>query len=55
MIKLKCDKCKQELNTYGGLAFSPPKEKLDGSCDRAVEKIHLCTECWSKFFKWLDS
>ena len=55
MITPKCDKCGQELKTYGALAFSPPKENGDGGCDRTVEKIHLCTECWSEFLAFLSS
>lgn len=55
MIAPKCDKCRQELKTYGGLAFSPPRESEDGGYDRTVEKIHLCTECWSKFLAFLSS
>ena len=55
MIRPKCDKCKRELTTYGALAFSPPRENQDGSCEREVEKLHICAECWQKLLEWIES
>lgn len=51
MITPKCDKCGNELQTYGGLVFSPP----DDSTPNQVNKYHLCVECWDLLFKWLRS
>ena len=55
MIRPKSDKCRRELTEYGALAFSPPEEKQDGSCEREVEKFHICAECWQKFLGWIES
>lgn len=39
MINVICDCCKNELDDFGGLIFSPPRF---GSC----EKLHLCKNCY---------
>jgi hypothetical protein len=41
-IKPSCDKCKKELDDFGGILLSPPDE------DNKVEKFHLCKECYRK-------
>ncbi len=48
-IKPICDKCKEELEEFGGLAFSPPSE--DG---KTFNKFHLCVKCFYKFLVWMD-
>lgn len=53
MIRPKCDHCGRELQTYGGLAFSPPQELPDGSADPNVKKKHICADCWKEFEEWL--
>lgn len=55
MIKPKCDKCGEELKAYGALAFSPPETKPNESCGRAVEKYHICADCWPKLVAWLQA
>jgi hypothetical protein len=55
MIKPKCDKCGEELQEYGGLAFSPPETLPDGSPGCQVYKIHICAKCWKLLLKWLKS
>lgn len=44
-LKPVCAKCRQELEVYGGLVFSPPDNDL-------VTKYHVCVTCWEKFVKW---
>jgi len=39
-IKPLCDKCKEELDDFGGLLFSPPDNK------NTVRKFHLCKNCY---------
>ncbi len=41
MINPICDLCKEELNRYGALLFSPPE-------DKKVIKTHICKECYCK-------
>lgn len=41
-IKPVCDNCKNELNAFGGLMFSPPDSK------NIVKKYHLCVDCFNK-------
>ena len=53
MIKPKCDKCGQELKTFGALAFSPPEEIEKDNYDNTVNKYHLCPACWQLFLDWL--
>ena len=40
-IKPVCDKCKEELNDFGGILFSPPE-------GHDVKKYHLCKSCFAK-------
>jgi predicted Zn-dependent protease len=47
-IKPICNKCKKELQTYGGLIFSPPVENW------MVKKWHICKECYAKLEKELS-
>ena len=47
MINPICNRCSQELEIYGGLAFSPPEPT-----SQKVDKIHLCVECWDILFAW---
>ena len=42
MIKPNCDKCKKELNEFGGILLSPPDN------DRKVTKYHLCKKCYEE-------
>jgi hypothetical protein len=46
-IKPVCDKCKKELQTFGGILFSPPNEK------GMVRKWHICKPCYEKMEKEL--
>lgn len=39
-IKPHCDKCKEELDEFGGILLSPPDE------DNEVKKYHICKECF---------
>jgi|TARA_Y100000310_G_scaffold89559_2_gene86647 hypothetical protein len=41
-IKPICDKCKQELDDFGGILFSPPDENSN------VKKYHICKKCYEK-------
>jgi hypothetical protein len=41
-IKPICDKCKKELDDFGGILFSPPDE------NNKVEKFHLCRACYEE-------
>lgn len=45
MIKPICDRCKSEMQDFGGLLFSPPKTLIDGS--QNVIKQHVCVDCFS--------
>jgi hypothetical protein len=38
-IKPMCDKCKKELEDFGGILFSSPDE------NNKVKKFHLCKTC----------
>ena len=44
MIKPICDFCKQELNDFGAILFSPPKE-------HDVKKYHVCVNCYNEMIK----
>lgn len=46
-ITPNCDKCKTELNSFGGILLSPPDEK------NKVEKYHLCKNCYNEIKKSL--
>ncbi|MCG2698373.1 hypothetical protein L6307_04805 [Candidatus Parcubacteria bacterium] len=41
-IKPICDKCKKELNSFGGILLSPPDKNNN------VKKFHLCESCYKK-------
>ncbi len=43
-IRPKCDKCKKELEEFGGILLSPPKNNL-------VKKFHLCRKCYQAIVK----
>jgi len=40
-IKPICNKCRKELDEFGALLFSPPK-------DNNVKKFHLCKNCYKE-------
>ena len=42
MINPICDFCKEELEDFGGLLFSPPNE------NGFVKKFHICKDCYEK-------
>ncbi|MBS3090516.1 hypothetical protein J4433_01975 [Candidatus Pacearchaeota archaeon] len=44
-IKPKCDACKNELEDYGALLFSPPDKK------NLAKKWHICQDCYKKLVK----
>ena len=44
-IKPTCNKCKKELEDFGGILLSPPDS------DEMVKKYHLCKECYEKLIK----
>lgn len=37
-----CDKCKKELQTFGGILLGPPDENSN------VKKFHLCVDCYKE-------
>lgn len=45
MINPKCDKCKSELNEFGGILLSPTNDKSE------VKKFHLCVNCYKEIEK----
>ena len=47
MINPTCDKCKNELEEFGGIVLSPPDEK------GKVFKFHLCKTCYGLLDNWL--
>ena len=44
-INPKCDKCKNELDDFGGILLSPPDE------NDMVRKYHLCKKCYVEIFE----
>jgi len=44
-IKPKCNICKEELQDYGAILFSPPDKKS------TVKKYHICLKCFKKIKK----
>ena len=52
MINPQCSKCKNRLDDYGAILFSPPLSIIkDGRCD--VNKIHLCSTCYDEVFNFI--
>ena len=47
-IKPTCDKCKKELDDFGGILLSPPDE------NNKVKKYHLCKDCYNEIINSLD-
>ncbi len=47
-IRPICDFCKNELNDFGALLFSPPNEKSE------VQKLHVCKQCYGKMIAEKD-
>ena len=41
-IKPVCEKCKNELEDFGGILLSPPDE------NEKVKKSHLCKKCYEE-------
>lgn len=48
MLKIRCYKCKKELDRPGAILLSPPLSFIDKS---TVEKYHLCVECYKEISK----
>jgi hypothetical protein len=44
-INPECDKCKEELNDFGGILLSPPDE------NSKVRKLHICKSCYEEIVK----
>lgn len=51
MIKPICDSCKQELDSFGAILFSPP---MIGDLPATVGKYHICLNCYLKVYKFLE-
>ena len=43
-----CDKCKNPLEDFGALLFSPPDQ------EGKTKKFHLCKKCYKHFKKELE-
>jgi hypothetical protein len=41
-IKPICDKCRKELDDFGGILLSPPDEHSN------IKKMHLCKKCYNE-------
>ena len=56
-MKIKCDKCGEEMEVPGALIFSPMEKRWD---DRVMdhkpitEKYHICVNCWEELKKWIS-
>lgn len=48
-IQPKCDKCKKELQEFGAILLSPPRN------DDTVRKFHLCRDCYHLILKQINS
>lgn len=48
-IAVFCISCKRELDSPGGLIFSP-YSLVDGN---KVDKFHICRLCWYLLAEWL--
>lgn len=46
-INPRCDKCKIELDEFGGILLSPPDS------ENKVIKFHLCKRCYEEIAKLL--
>lgn len=46
MLKIVCDKCNEELDVQGGIAFKPPS--MNGQ-----NQYNLCRKHWKVFLKWI--
>ncbi len=44
-----CDKCKKELNEFGGILLSPPNKNNE------VTKFHLCISCYEELIDSFNS
>lgn len=44
-IKPICDKCKKELEDFGGILLSPPNQESQ------VKKFHLCKNCYQEIIE----
>jgi hypothetical protein len=44
-IKPICDICKNELNDFGAILFSPP------DAENNVKKFHICKDCYNKLLE----
>lgn len=44
----KCDRCKRELTSFGGILLSPPDR------DEMVRKYHLCRACYELIVRELS-
>lgn len=49
VIKPICDKCKKELNEFGGILLSPPNKNNE------VKKFHLCKSCYEEIINSFTS
>lgn len=47
-IKPVCDKCKKELEVFGGILLGPPNE------NNTVRKFHLCADCYNEIIKIIN-
>lgn len=48
-IQPKCDKCNNELQEFGAILLSPPRE------DGTVKKFHLCRDCYDLILEQINS
>lgn len=56
MIKPVCDRCKNELDDFGALIFSPPHKDVVGR--EYVSKFHICKKCfygYNGLWDWFES
>ena len=47
-IKPICDRCKKELQDFGGILFSPPNK------ENMTRKFHICKKCYEEILKEFD-
>ena len=48
-IKPTCDKCRKELDEFGGILLSPPDK------NNQVTKNHLCKDCYNIIIRSLKN